>query len=480
LKHRWTSQDDDQEFFKVILPTSTTTQWRTQAKLAVTSASSAWGSRDGCAFGLYERQSHRVTTIPHCQVHHPRINQAVELLQLATRKAKVVPFDEATGSGQLRYIQCQVERFKGEDKVCLTLVWNAEQYKQTQPTLSRLVKELKRMENLERQNGDDSFRWHSIWLHLNTSLGNAIFSRAANSWFLVDGPEFVKEEIPHEKSSDNAKNGLLYFTPNTFRQANMDGFEKIALHVAKAIPPGSSVCELYAGVGLLGLTALLYSHQHHGDSPIKWLKCSDENDANPRCFERAVQSMPTEITGREPRNFDSKFKGTKRKRQPRKEPTIADLLKGDVVNDSDNLDKVSYMASSASKALHEGQAVGASVIVVDPPRKGLEEDILLELCKPINPNQDDFSVMFEEDSSKINRCNEATTLIYVSCGFEALARDCERLLLAKDSGWKLESATGYILFPGTDHVETVAIFHRHGREQNISVKTPKRGRKNRK
>jgi 23S rRNA (uracil1939-C5)-methyltransferase len=495
-QHRWRSRaegdsaGEEGSVFNTVLPTASTTKWRTQAKLAATAASSAWGSRDGCAFGLFERRSHKVTTIPNCEVHHPRINQAVELLQLATRKAKVIPYNENLGTGHLRYIQCQVERLNGQDKICLTLVWNAAQYKQSQPTLSRLVKELKRLESLEReQEGASSFQFHSIWLHLNTSAGNAIFSRGANNWYRVDGPEFVREELPQEEdaninaiaSSPSIKNGLLYFTPNAFRQANMDGFEKIALQVAKAVPPSSAVCELYAGVGMLGLTALSYAHNK--DAHLRFLRCSDENDANPRCFDRAVQSLPTEITGRPPRDrrsFAKKGKD-KDKKSPRnnqrrgpkkKEPTLADLFDGNLGDDYNSMNngrrEITYMVASAAKALQEGQAIGANVIVVDPPRRGLEEEVIAELCKPINPDQDvEDELMFlldddddDTNNGRTNKCNDATTLIYVSCGFDALARDCERLLLAQGAGWKLESATGYVLFPGSDHVETVAIFKR--------------------
>jgi len=50
-------------------------------------------------------------------------------------------------------------------------------------------------------------------------------------------------------------------------------------------------------------------------------------------------------------------------------------------------------------------------------------------------------------------------LIYVSCGFDALARDSDGLLTS-NAGWKLESATGYVLFPGSNHVETVVVLRR--------------------
>lgn len=124
-------------------------------------------------------------------------------------------------------------------------------------------------------------------------------------------------------------------------------------------------------------------------------------------------------------------------------------------------DKTSYMVASAGEALRKGQALGADVLVLDPPRKGLEEDVLTELCKPVNPHQEyvehDSQLFMEEE--KVNWTNDLKTIVYVSCGFEALARDAE-LLLRSRAGWKLKSATGYLLFPGSDHVESICVFER--------------------
>ena len=84
-------------------------------------------------------------------------------------------------------------------------------------------------------------------------------------------------------------------------------------------------------------------------------------------------------------------------------------------------------------------------------------------CKPFNPNQpqvEDKRLLFGP-SHTTNWVNEVTTLIYVSCGFDALARDTDA-----NAGCKLVSATGYVLFHGSNHLETVAIFRRDGREQD--------------
>lgn len=48
-------------------------------------------------------------------------------------------------------------------------------------------------------------------------------------------------------------------------------------------------------------------------------------------------------------------------------------------------------------------------------------------------------------------------VVYVSCGFDALKRDAMGLIAA---GWTLRHSEGFVLFPGSDHIETLAIFDR--------------------
>lgn len=74
---------------------------------------------------------------------------------------------------------------------------------------------------------------------------------------------------------------------------------------------------------------------------------------------------------------------------------------------------------------------GHSTILVDPPRKGLDPTMIPKL--------------------------QSDRLIYVSCGFESFQRDAKALL---ELGWKIADAKGYLLFPGTNHVETLTLFER--------------------
>jgi len=469
-------EDEEEAFYQLKIPSSIT-QWRTQAKLAV-APSSTWSRAEGCKIGLYQRHSHEVLAIPDCRVHHPSINRAVDVLVKATQKVRTPAYTEDNGQGLLRYIQCQVELSTG--KVCLSLVMNAEKFKECQPHLSYLVKELKR-------NGNAKL-WQSIWVHCNDSKGNAIFARDVSRWHPVDGPPYLRESIPG--SDPDKREGLLYFSPYVFRQGNLEGFGEIAKEVREAIPRGSKVCELYAGVGLLGLSALLYhgKQEAEGEGGLGWLRCSDDNPENARCFDRAVSSMPMHITGRTPKKFQKNGKegngkkrsyGKKTKSHPggqgqAKELSIKDLMNSMMAEEGgnnsappeiDSSERVTYLQANAATAILKGQALGANVLVVDPPRKGLDEPVLQQLCLPRNSKQpyaEKANMLSHLARHTVNWTNDVETLIYVSCGFDALARDLDQLLRSSSdsSGWKLESATGYVLFPGSNHVETVVVLRR--------------------
>lgn len=52
------------------------------------------------------------------------------------------------------------------------------------------------------------------------------------------------------------------------------------------------------------------------------------------------------------------------------------------------------------------------------------------------------------------------TLIYVSCGFASFERDCDALV--RSGQWALRHAEGFNFFPGSDALETLAVFERVG------------------
>ena len=78
----------------------------------------------------------------------------------------------------------------------------------------------------------------------------------------------------------------------------------------------------------------------------------------------------------------------------------------------------------------------AEVAIVDPPRKGLSK-ILRE---------------------KLKHSSSLQQIIYISCGFAGFQRDSVDLI---DVGWRVKEAAGYLLFPGSDHIEILCIFEKN-------------------
>ena len=86
----------------------------------------------------------------------------------------------------------------------------------------------------------------------------------------------------------------------------------------------------------------------------------------------------------------------------------------------------------APSLIEEGEK--ADVVVVDPPRKGCGEELLVAISK-MKPEK----------------------IVYVSCDVATLARDAKYLT---EHGYKVDKVTPFDMFPFTHHVESVALLVR--------------------
>jgi 23S rRNA (uracil1939-C5)-methyltransferase len=77
-----------------------------------------------------------------------------------------------------------------------------------------------------------------------------------------------------------------------------------------------------------------------------------------------------------------------------------------------------------------------TTVVIDPPRTGLSKEAAEGILR-----------------------HGPVRVVYVSCDPATLARDARRLL---DAGYRLDGLRGFDLFPGTPHVEALAVFTRAG------------------
>jgi tRNA/tmRNA/rRNA uracil-C5-methylase (TrmA/RlmC/RlmD family) len=204
----------------------------------------------------------------------------------------------------------------------------------------------------------------SIWVNYQPESTNRIFGE---KWELIAGEPYLLENL----------NGLtFYLHPACFAQAHLSLFEQILKSIQSLIFPKKHVVELYAGIGVIGFNVAHLSKQ---------VICSEINPHSEECFQLSRLQMQPEFQKR-----------------------------------------VSFVPGSVEDNLHLLDP--AEVLIVDPPRKGLDPSLL----------------------QKILQSPQLEQLIYLSCGFESFKRDCAQLL---DHGWKVDKAEAYLLFPGTNHLE---------------------------
>jgi len=212
---------------------------------------------------------------------------------------------------------------------------------------------------------------HSLWFSSHCERTNAVLGPGFDCWC---GPEAVIERFG---------GAAVHYPPGAFGQSNLDVAGRIVEHVRALVPAGARVAEFYAGVGAIGLSLL------------PGLSAMRLNELSPH----SLQGLALGIAGLD----------------------AADRAKIEVVPGA---------AGAAVQA-----ASGVDVVIADPPRKGLDRE-LLERVAGQPPGR----------------------FIYVSCGLESFLGDTARLTAG--GGLRLCSLAAFNLMPFTEHVETVACFER--------------------
>ena len=212
---------------------------------------------------------------------------------------------------------------------------------------------------------------HSLWFNANLERSNTILGPNFIPWC---GPESVVERFG---------GAAVHYPPGAFGQNNLDIAQHIIEHVREQIPAGARVVEFYAGVGAIGLSVL------------------------PQVAEIAMNELnPSSLHGLE--------------------LGLAQLSSAERA-------KISLMPGDA--AANRLAASDFQMVIADPPRKGLDPELIDHLCN-LPPEG----------------------LVYVSCGLESLLRDAAQL--TSRGKLRLVSLRAFNLMPFTEHVETVARFER--------------------
>ncbi len=210
---------------------------------------------------------------------------------------------------------------------------------------------------------------HSVWLNFNKSRTNNIFGSV---WTHIKGAPLVFEFLHGVE---------VCFHPASFAQANLDLFEIMLDSISAQVLPLAKVVEYYSGVGVIGLAIA---------KQCESVVCSEITPEAKNCFEIAKEKL---------------------------DPTTAK--------------KITFELGLSEKRID--LLKDKNVVIVDPPRKGLDISLLSNIVTaPIDQ------------------------LIYISCGWKAFQRDCDLILAHPD--WRIEKIEAYLFFPGSNHLEILAVF----------------------
>jgi 23S rRNA (uracil1939-C5)-methyltransferase len=212
---------------------------------------------------------------------------------------------------------------------------------------------------------------HSLWFNANGGQSNSILGPHFEN---IWGPQSVVERFGGAQ---------VHYPPGAFGQNNLSIAQRIIEHVRDRIPQGATVAEFYAGVGAIGLSVLDKVSEIH----------MNEASSN----------------------------------------SLLGLHLGLEQLDADRRAKITVVPGTAADA--RLAASGAQVVIADPPRRGLDSE-LIEFIGQHPPER----------------------FLYLSCGLESFLKDTPRLTASGQL--RLAELTAFNLFPFTEHVETLARFER--------------------
>ncbi|HEX4474603.1 MAG TPA: hypothetical protein VH142_05975 [Polyangiaceae bacterium] len=226
-------------------------------------------------------------------------------------------------------------------------------------------------------------RLHSAWWNGNPARANTILGPLFR---LMVGEPAVEERIGEAR---------VFYPPGAFGQNNLDLADEVVREAHARVPAGARLLELYAGVGPLGLGLVARSRS---------VVFNELSTDSLRGLDLGIAALAPELQAR-----------------------------------------VQVVRGPATAAISE--IPGADVVIVDPPRRGLDVEVTDALA--LHPPK---------------------RLVYLSCGLPSFLNDAGALTQSKSLS--LTELVVFDLFPHTEHVEVLAVFDRAATGDAASLAIP--------
>ena len=367
--------------------------------------------------GFYAGRTHSIIPCTDCRLGVTENASILSCILKWMEDYSIRPYDERTGRGYIRNVLIRKGFETGQIQVCL--VANAEKCPREKELVKRLthlifeeaiddVKTVKAEETeaegkaeaagKAEKAGESFSKLASIVLNINTQNTNVILGDKTRTLW---GSDNIRDVI---RADGCGENGVCFeISPKSFYQVNPHqtrNLYSLVLEYAQ-LTGTETVWDLYCGIGTISL-----------------------------CMARRLKELNHEREGIE--NAGNVY-GVE---------IVPEAIENARHNAQlNNLYNAKFFVGKAEEVLpekYEKDGIHADVMIVDPPRKGCDEEVLQTMVK-MQPKR----------------------IVYVSCDSATLARDLRYL---KEAGYMPEKIRPVDMFAQTVHVETVVSLGRKKEE----------------
>ena len=388
--------------------------------------------------GFYAANTHRIVPCMDCKLQPEVFGRVLEIVRKWIIKAGVKTYDESKGIGLLRHIYLRQGYYSKELMVCLVI--NGDKINRTKSLVEALEAKIPEFKTLV--------------VNINKARNNVILGDRCE---VYHGDGYITDELLGKK---------FRIGPLSFYQVNTLQTEQLYRKAAEyaLADEGGSAAQTGDSPAAAQTTASAASTPT-GDSPLT-TQATDSAPATPAgdspLAAQATDSAASTPTGDSP--LTTQATDSAPATPAAKGSVLLDLYCGigtigltmadkfeklygvEIIpeaienakynakaNGIDNATFICGDAAAAAEALR-ADGVAPTVVLVDPPRKGLAPE-LIDTINEFAPKR----------------------VVYVSCDPATLARDCARF---NELGYTVERVTPFDMFPRTSHVENVVLLRK--------------------
>lgn len=340
-------------------------------------------------YGFYAERTHHIIEFDHCLASFKGSDAILDIIKNAIIKYNFSIYDENTNEGVFRevLVRCGNE----SNEISLTYIINDKNYEKNIDLYKKfdeyIVEKCGKIEELGSTSNVgkiaiNSAKFVTSTLNINTSKTNVLFG---NKNIILRGTGYIEDCIGDVK---------YHISPESFYQVNMMMtkvlYDKVIEYAN--FSGNENVLDLYCGIGTISLYVARHVKKVLGIEIV----------------EKAIENAKENAQINDIKNADFICEDITR--------NFTDDINNYKNEDYENVDYY-------------------DVVIVDPPRRGLDEKVINYITS-IEPRK----------------------LIYVSCDPATLARDIN-ILSSKE--YTLKKFANVDMFPHTMHIETVALLNRN-------------------